>query len=479
MSSQLTSETGLLRRAPQPSAASSPLHDRLRRDTNGFGTRFNRWGRSTLVFCSGFFLAGSLSPWSRSQVGPFLLHPYLIPLGLMMLLGGLRKLVDLDHRLQLALLAFLALFTADCLQGGISLVEPTKMLITVATIWSFAVLLRDRFEVALASLGAAMAVAIISLPTILFPKANLTGYGGSLSGGFGNKNTFSLYALPMILLSVHFALDRRCNWKLRWSFGICAGLASIGILSGGNRSGYLGLAVIVALVVLRRRKPREVAAVAIGGGLVFFLLSTFGSSKAFWFRLGDPATSRASDAVRVDILGHAMSIGWHNPLIGVGPPNVSNAISTSVGYSIQMNLTGGLDAHNLYAYLFAGGGFPLTILMGILLVVLMSRPSAWRWTGPPSAPAKAAMALMQSMVILFVVRAWFSEDVWTTPGFPMAFGIVLAMITAETRLAYRERPNGPRVERRGLASGRGDLSPVRRHPDLFDDGRRRRALNQR
>ena len=396
----------------------------------------------------------------------------------MMLLGGLRKLVELDHRLQLALVAFLTLFTADCLQGGISLVEPAKMLITVATIWSFSVLLRDRFEVTLASLGAAMAMAVVSLPTILYPRSDLTGYGGSLSGGFGNKNTFSLYALPMILLSVHFALDKRCNWKLRWAFGICAGLAGIGILSGGNRSGYLGLAVIIALVVLRRRKPREVAAVTIGAGLVFFLLSTFGSSKAFWFRLSDPATSHASDAVRVDILGQAMSIGWHNPLIGVGPPNVSKAISTSVGYSVQVNLTGGLDAHNLYAYLFAGGGFPLIISMGILLVMLMTWPPLWRWTGPPSAAAKSAMALMQSMVILFAVRAWFSEDAWTTPGFPIAIGIVLAMITAETRHAYREHPDGPPVETRDLSPRLGDSSPVRRHPDLFVDGRRRRAMNR-
>ena len=478
MSSQLASNAGPPRRAPQPPAASSPARDRLRRDARWFATRYDRWGRSTLVFCSGFFLLGSLSPWGRSQVGPFLLHPYLLPLGMMVLLGGLRKLVELEHRLQLALVAFLALFTADCLQGGIHFVEPAKMLITIATIWSFAVLLRDRSEVTLASLGATMAMAVISLPTILAPKTNLTGYGGTLAGGFGNKNTYSLYALPMILLSLHFLLDSRCNGKLRWAFGICAGLASIGILSSGNRSGYLGLAVIIALVILRRRKPREVAAVAIGAAVVFFLLSTFGSSKAFWFRLSDPSTSQASDAVRVDILGKAMSIGWHNPLIGVGPPNVSNAISTSVGYSIQMNLSGGLDAHNLYAYLFAGGGFPLIILMGILLIVLMSWPSAWRSTGPPSAAASAGMALMQSMVILFAVRAWFSEDALTTPGFPIAFGIILAMIAAETRLAQREHPDGPPGGKRGRSPRRGDRSPVRRHPDLFDDGRRRRAMNQ-
>ena len=457
----------------QPST--SRRGNRWRSDSNWFATRIDRWGRATLVFSSGLFLAGSLTPWGRPQIGPFLFHPYLLLLGLMTVIGGLKRFFELEHRLQLLLSVFLALYVALCFQGGFSLSEPVKMFITIFTIWAFAVLLRNRSEVVFASLGATIGMAIISLPTILTPKSNLTGYGGALSGGFGNKNTFSLYALPMILLGVHFALDDQVSPKVRWVFGISAGLASIGILSGGNRSGYLGLVVIIVLMALRRRKPREIAMLTIGGSVVFLLLTTVGSSKALWFRLSDPSTSQASDAVRVNIVSVAMSIGWHNPLLGVGPPNVANAIGTSVGYAIQKNVSGGLDAHNLYAYLFAGGGFPLVILLGILLIALMARPSAWRKTGTPSHSAASAMALMQSMVILFAIRAWFSEDAMTTPGFPTAFGIALALVAIESRLAHRENSNGGPARTPDEPPQHTDDGMTKRHPDLFDHGRKLRS----
>ena len=478
MSPRIESNVGPPRVPSQPPASSSRRRDRWYRDSSWFVTRIDRWGRSILVFCSGLFLAGSLTPWGRPQIGPFLFHPYLLALGLMTVFGGLKKFFGLEHRLQLLLSVFLALYIALCFQGGFNLSEPVKMFITIFTIWAFAVLLRNRSEVVLASVGASIGMAAISLPTILFPKSDLTGYGGSLSGGFGNKNTFSLYALPMILLGVHFALDDQVSPTVRWIFGIGAGLASIGILSGGNRSGYLGLAVIIALVALRQRKPREIAALTIGGSVVFLLLATVGSSKAFWFRLSDPATSRASDAIRVDIVGQAMSIGWHNPLLGVGPPNVSNAIATSVGYALQKNVSGGLDAHNLYAYMFAGGGFPLVILLGILLIALMARPSSWRSTGTPSKSAASAMALMQSMVILFAIRAWFSEDALTTPGFPTAFGIILALVAVESRLAHREKSSGVPDGTPDASPPRRDGGNTRRHPDLFDHGRRLRSSHR-
>lgn len=434
----------------------------------------DHWGRSILVFLSGFALAGSLTPWTRPEVGGFLLHPYLLFLGIMLVMGGLRQLVTLDRRVALVMLAYFALFTIDSFQGGFNVAEPLKVAVAVFTIWAFATLLRSRDEVVLAALGGVIAVGVVALPSILNPSNNLLG-DLSLSGGFGNKNTYSLYALPMILLGLHFSLEVSLSKRMRILFAAGAALATIGILSTGNRSGYVGLVVIILLVLLRRRRLRDVILVSFGSAVTFLMLTTLGSTQAFWFRLSYPDTSRASDELRVLIVQHALSIGYHNPFLGVGPGNVGQAIATSVGYGADLHVIGPLPAHNVWVYNFAGGGFPLAIMLAVFLGVMMLKPLKWNGGAAPTDFARDGLAVLQSMVILFAIRGYFTEEAFITPGFPIAFGILLALLAVEGGDAdqiARDRDDaqrGPEVED----------SPQPQHRDLFAEARSARDRSRR
>ncbi len=420
-------------------------------------------GRKSLVFLAGFSLYGSLNPWGRPQIGAFLLHPYLVVLMLMAVIAGLNTVVGIASRYRWAFGTYLVLFTLLSQQESLEYVEPIKLALSLFTIVILATTLRDRNEVVLATLGTTIAIGLVSLPAIVSPATSVVGAEG-LAGGFGNKNAFSLYALPVIMLATHFAIDATVSKRIRIIMAVGAGLGSIAILSTGNRSGYLGLAIIGLLVVVRRRRIRDAVLVVVFGTLVFTLLTVVGSSDAFWFRVNTPTTSQKSDEVRLNIIDNAIKIGFHDPVVGVGPPNVSANIATSVGHGSDVRVIGRLDAHNLYAYNFAGGGFTLLLSMLAVFLVMMLRPEEWQSGTPPSHRARDSLMLLQSLVLLFLIRAWFSEDAFTTPGFPIAFGLCIALVHLDTKAAFADAT--PEATPSGTAPGN---EPT--HPDLFAQAR--------
>lgn len=421
-------------------------------------------GRKSLVFMLGFALYGSLSPWGRPEVAGFLLHPFLVVLAIMLIMSGLRSLRNLPRRFGTSFFAYIVIFTVLSMQGGLQFVEPIKVIISFFAIAAIVAVLRDRGEVILATAGAMLAVGLAGVPAILDPVTSVVGAEG-LAGGFGNKNSYSLYALPIILVATHFAMDSAISKRMRWLLVIGAGLAAIAILSSGNRSGYLGLAIVGMLLVVRRKRLRDAIIVSVAGAVVFLLLSTLGSSAAFWFRISNPETSQRSDAVRVDIISHATRIGMRSPIVGVGPPNVAENIAISVGHGSGTIVTGKLDAHNLFAYNFAGGGFTLLLSLIAFMAVMVMRPPEWPHGVPPSERAESALKALQGLVILFAIRGWFSEDAFTTPGFPIAMGLLIALVQIETRVALAN--NHEQAVESAVAADR--------HLDLFAQERARRT----
>lgn len=426
--------------------------------------RVDQLGRKSLVFLLGFSLYGSLNPWGRPEIAGFLFHPYFVVLAVLVVLSGIRSIDRLPRRFGMAFGIYVALFTLLSLQGGLHYIEPVKIFLTFFTIVGIVMTIRDRSEVELVTAGAALAVGLVGVPTLINPATSVVG-ADELVDTFGNKNSYSLYALPIILLVTHLAMDPRVSRRLRTVMVVGAGLSSIAILSSGNRSGYLGLAIIGLLTMIRRRRLRDAVLVAVAGSVVFLLLSTLGSTAAFWYRLSNPENSQRSDAVRIDILAHATRIGLDSPVIGVGPPNVAQNIAVSVGHGSGAIVIGKLDAHNLFAYNFAGGGFPLLLSLFGVMAVLMMRPPEWSSGTPPSEQAAMVLRTLQSAVILLAIRGWFSEDALTTPGFPMVFGLLIVLLRAETDEAITSGAS--------MSEEPEEREPA--HVDLFARERARRA----
>ena len=391
---------------------------------------------AVLVFASGF-------KELRPEIGGLMLHPYLIPVGLIFPFMFISRLQQFPVKPLAGMTVFLAIYVAATLNGeGGGLGEIFKIACAGMVIVGSALLVQRHSDFVAGAVGLNVAVAILAVKGL--DEADRLGFQGVDAA---NKNAYSLYALPAILLAGFIILrmpQTRRIWKIL--LGFCAIAALIGIFMSGNRSGYLG-AVLIAMMLFWDRKIRGLLLVLAIGGIVAFWILNFGSTVILQRRLEQTREGTESDRLRKDLLLTCVQVGIQNPVLGVSPQDLPFVLGRKTQHGIA-------DPHNVYGQIIGGCGllcFAAFMYTGVTL---------WKWARPiknPEADQQYAdiAKLLRMLLFLYAVRGFFSREILYSAGFCLALGMVIGIVAVQQRFKLR-----PAMDKQGKRFPPATLLPV-------------------
>jgi hypothetical protein len=396
-------------------------------------------GRRRLLFLTGLSLALSASTLARVEVAGLLFQPVVIPAVILFIATGGKCVQRIPRRINGTLIAFVAVFCAVTLFAGFSFGELAKIGLFWLLIVVFAGSIDDADDARSAALGFALSMGLVSLHALALGPSGDKGINPF--AGVSNDNGFSVYALPALLLAGHYLLDKETPQRQRIIFTLCAGAILVATFSTPNRSGFVGVIAVVLLLVARGRSARDVVAITVLGIVMYWGFTTFGDQSALDFELHGDEKKQSDLDSRREILQGAVEVGFEQPLTGVGPQNVPEALGAHMAGSDKV-IKGRLEPHNVIGYVAAGGALPLFLVSVALALALWTRPAEWVALGPPDDEEKAARGLLRIVLMLFIIRGMFTHEVLTTPSFPIAIGIALGLnIACRPRLAKSADPH--------------------------------------
>ena len=199
-----------------------------------------------------------------------------------------------------------------------------KLAASIAVMMTVALLVASRADFIFGSVGLCIAIGALAVNGLEEERVNLI--------EVANKNSYSLYALPAVLLALYIAM--RTDWK-KVPFRkiavlvalIATAVSAVAIFAGGNRSGWLGLGLIVVMLglylVLSRRlrfssRSRGVLLLIGMVGIVVAGLFYKGVEE-FTYRYQQTVQGYSSDTERWQLFVNAVEIGLENPIRGVCP----------------------------------------------------------------------------------------------------------------------------------------------------------------
>jgi hypothetical protein len=375
---------------------------------------------SLLVVASGF-------PKLRPEVGGLLLHPYLVPVALAFPFVVMARIGEFPVRVLVALIVFTAVYSFSAVNGGsLAVGEIFKTGTSVVSIITVALLVRRRGDMVAGALGLAIAIAILAVNGLKDPTE-----GGVEAIQGANKNSYSLFALPAILMSGYVALRMDTLPKFVKSLFVASMLPALAaIFMSGNRSGYVG-ALVVGLMLFWDRRGKGLLLVGFISAAVAFWIVQYGSTKVLDAKVHETVSGYAGDRIRRDIIYACLDIGLENPIIGVSPQILPFEIGRRL--SLRHNLQV-LEAHNIFAHLFAASGvLCLGALFAVGWTMCVWKPRGGGKVGGNDDPLRDALRLMRMMVVLWFVRGNFTRDILFNPSFNIGLGLAIGLcMLAET-----------------------------------------------
>jgi len=373
------------------------------------------FGTGVLVVASGF---KSLRP----DVGGLALHPSLVPIALAFPFVLMARIGDFPLRALVAMVLFFGMYCFSVLNGaGIALGEISKAASAFVTIVSCALLVRKRGDFVAGALGLNIAIAMLALHGL----RNETVVGVEAMEG-ANKNSYSLFALPAMLLAAYVMLQFKTVpvW-IKTLFMICVVAALAAIFMSGNRSGYL-CAVLVGVMVFWNRRGKGLLLVALIAGVVGVGIAQFGDTTVLDRRLKQTVEGNSSDDMRVQIIVTCLKLGLENPVIGVSPQNLKFEIGRNIVFVFRQPM---IDSHNVFAHVFAGSGI---ICFGALIAFGWA---LWTWKprdggpiGGKGTPRRETLRLVRMLLFLWIVRGLFTREIMYNPSFNIAFGLAIGLL---------------------------------------------------
>jgi hypothetical protein len=385
-----------------------------------------------MLFAISFLVVASGFTSMRPEIMGLSLHPYLIPVALAFPLVLVMRIHLFPFRAMCALLVFTFMYSFSVLSAGsISMGEIFKTACSVVTVVTCALLVRRRGDFVAGALGLSIAVALLA-----WHGLQDEGKMGVEAVQGANKNSYSLFALPALLMAGYIALRMpTVPMIVKGLLAFCTLPALAAIFMSGNRSGYLG-AVLVGVMLFRDRRGRGLIFVLAIAAAVAFLLIQFGRTAVLDQRIKQTMEGNKSDEHRRDILVACLQIGLENPVIGISPQMLPLEIGRRTSVKHQLGL---IEAHNIFAHVFAGSG---TICFVALLVMGWSM---WSWKprgggkiGGNEDPLRDALRMLRMMIFLWIVRGMFTREILFSPAFNIGLGLSIGLCI----IAESARPRG-------------------------------------
>jgi O-antigen ligase len=259
-----------------------------------------------------------------------------------------------------------------------------------------------------------------------------------------NKNSYSVFALPAMLLAGFVVLHMATVPKVIKAILISCTLPALAVIfMGGNRSGYLG-AVLVGLMLFWDQRGKGLVLVGGIAAIVAAGILQYGTTVVLNERLKQTVEGNRSDNVRRDIIIACVEIAWENPIIGVGPQMLPYEIARHAPrYNANV-----IESHNVFAHVMGGSGlicFSAMIAVGWTLCTW--KPRAGGKVGGKEDPLREARRLMRMLIFLWVVRGLFTPEIMYNPSFDMAIGLVIGFCMLADTAGEAERVANSRALR--------------------------------
>lgn len=400
-----------------------------------FATMPNRLTiNGVMLFVIGLLLGLSGFEWARPELGGLLVHPYMLAIAAIMPLMVISRLQDLPARVLMSLGVFgtvyiLSTIRLDSGRTEFAISESVKICAAIGTVITTALLVRSWKDFTAGVVGMSLAVGILGIRGVQGLAESGDPSAGIYAIQAANRNAFSLYALPPVLLALYVLLNSEgasLLTKVILSGSVVANCLAIAL--NLNRSGWLGLAVIAAMLTFFvRGRAMKVGAVVIAVGFVVAIVVTryFGTThlETRW-----EATQRGldSDEHRWTLIAECFEIGMQNPLLGASPRLLPQLLARRLGHG------GTLYSHNAFAHIVGGSGF--LCLFALLYVGF----TLWTWSIPPNSPKwmkeqfHRGLTALRLVLILWFVRGMFTHEILYVGAFNLALGMCAGLCIAAT-----------------------------------------------
>lgn len=219
----------------------------------------------------------------------------------------------------------------------------------------------------------------------LMEAAGFAGFRSRQSLAF-DRNEIAVFAAMGIPYAIAGSVLAR---KYRWVGYALAGILAAGIVASGSRGGFLSMAAVGLLFLVRSRAltmGRKVALVVLGVAAV-----GVASSGEYWERIESMFTSPTEDynfqarEGRIEIWKRGVGYVVSHPVTGVGIGNFPVAEGQNLenlGHGVKWS-----TAHNAYLLVAAELGVPgFVVFLGLLLMVYRAGSRARRLFNRPRAP---------------------------------------------------------------------------------------------
>jgi O-antigen ligase len=222
--------------------------------------------------------------------------------------------------------------------------------------------------------------------------------------------TLVVTAMPFGIYFLHAGKDRLV--RLFAAVGLV--LLTLGFVWSGSRGGFIALAVVAVLVVIRFSAiPLRWRVLATG--LVFIVVIATASGQ-YWQQMGtitsDQDYNHTSETGRLQIWSRGIGYMLDNPMLGVGPGNFQTAEGTLSPFAERQQYGIGVRwnaPHNSFVQVGAELGFPG---LALYIAVIASAFYGLRHTGGGLTPVLGA-SLLGFVVGSFFLSLAYSEMLYT------------------------------------------------------------------
>ncbi|HEX3725632.1 MAG TPA: hypothetical protein VHV08_05290, partial [Pirellulales bacterium] len=244
-----------------------------------------------LLFTAAFLVVASGFSSLRPEVMGLALHPSLVPIALAFPFVLMSRIGEFPMRVLSALVLFVAMYCFSVCNGtNIAIGEIFKIVAGGITIVTCALLVRRRGDFVAGALGLSLAIALLAWHGLQEPAK-----GGVEAMQGANKNSYSLFALPAMLIAGFIYLRMPVvPAVIRNLFVICTLPALLAIFMSANRSGYLG-AALIGLMLFWDRRGKGLLLVGILAAAVAFLMVHFKATEVFDRRMKQTIGKNESD----------------------------------------------------------------------------------------------------------------------------------------------------------------------------------------
>jgi len=373
-------------------------------------TNAHRW---LLVAITGLIAAAAF-PSLRIDLGGLQVPLHVIPV-LFALPSTFARLNRIPSRVRATLAAFTFLFGASVLVHGEQFGDFVKVATSAVTLVTVVGLVRSKKDFLIGVLAFGVSLMVMNLRGITGGMVEHVGY--EPLRGIANKNAYSIYALPGVMLAAFVLLHFR---QRRWATAtlVASILTSTFVLfTGANRSGWGGILVIGAMLAIQARRWRALTLV---GGLAaasYVVFSVFGDSETFRYQAQRTTSGYGSDTLRQSLFLTAIEIGIENPFFGIGVQELPRELAKRTEADSDV-----VDPHNVVGYVAGGTGLITLFALIALGIALCLRP-----TQQMLPKLLLAHDLVRLLVVLFVLRGQFSRELLTVAAFPIATGLALGL----------------------------------------------------